>query len=191
MTLAVLDPWIALAKEWQPLLAGLLAVLAAIIIAAGMISSARIRSAKFGATGQGPGMQDMRIPALPASIENDTFDSINADLEKLRSLLRSALSVLSSTGADNEAARSLCARIGAFQWKQLPLPVDADKRLRETYATFLNQFDLLEAVLTKDWSPAEASAILIQLNANARALCAVLKQLEPGATKVQGHQNKN
>ena len=42
MTLAVLDPWIALAKEWQPLLAGLLAVLAAIILAAGIVKAAKI-----------------------------------------------------------------------------------------------------------------------------------------------------
>jgi len=191
MTLAVLDPWIALAKEWQPLLAGLLAVLAAIIIAAGMIISARIRAARSGANRNGPDTRDLRVPASLASLDNDSFDSINANLEKLRSLLRSALSALSTTGTDDEAARSLCARIGAFQWKQFPLPADADTRLREVYATFLNQFDLLEVVLAKDWSPSEASAILIQLNANARALCAILSQQKFDTTKVLGHQNKN
>ena len=190
MTLAVLDPWIALAKEWQPLLAGLLAVLAAIIVAAGMIISAGIRAARSGADGKGPGAQDLRAPEPPISIENGGADKISANLEKLRSLLRSALSALSTTGGDDEAARSLCARIGAFQWKQFPLPVDADRRLREIYATFLNQFDMLELVMAKDWSPSEASAILIQLNANARALSAILGQMGTGATEVLGHQNK-
>jgi hypothetical protein len=191
MTLAVLDPWIALAKEWQPLLAGLLAVLASIILAAGIIKAGKIRAAKSSGNSEKSDMQDLRASAPPGSIDTETFESVDSNLEKLRSLLRSALSSLSSTDVNDETARLLCTRIAAFQWKYFPLPVHADKRMRETYATFLNQFELLQVVLGKEWSPSEASAILIQLNANARALSAILKQMVSGEPETLGRQSKN
>jgi hypothetical protein len=185
--LAVLDPWIALAKQWQPLLAGALAVLAAAILAAGMIKAAKIRAANSTRNPEKPERQDQRVSAVAAG----TFDSVNDSLEKLRSLLRSALSALSATAADEESARSLCARIAALQWKQFPLPVGADTRLRETYATFLNQFELLQILLGKQWSPSEASAVLIQINANARALTAILRDMESGEADAVSHQNQH
>jgi hypothetical protein len=191
MNLAVLDPWIALAKQWQPLLAGLLAVLAAIILAAGMTKAAKIRAAKSTHNPEKPDRQDLRASAAPGSVGAGTFDSVNGSLEKLRSLLRSALSTLSATNADEESARSLCARIAALQWKQFPLPVSADTRLRETYASFLNQFELLQIVLDKQWSPSEASAVLIQINANARALTTILKDMESGEADAVSHQNQH
>ena len=191
MTWAVLDPWITVAKQWQPLLAGLLAVLAAIILAAGMIRAAKIRAAKSGSNNDRPQSLDLRAPAPPPSIDGDTFDNVNASLDKLRSLLRSALSSLSSTNGDNDTARALCGRIAAFQWKQFPLGVGADKRTQETYATFLNQFELLQAVLDKEWSASEASAILIQMNANARALSASLKQMQSGQADAPSQHNHN
>lgn len=189
MTLAVLDPWIALAMTWQPLLAGLLAVLASIILAAGIIRAAKIRAAKSGGNREAP--EDLRTAAAPGSIDTETFDSVNGNLEKLRSLLRSALSSLSSVDIDDETARALCTRIAAFQWKHFPLPVNADKRTRETYATFLNQFEMLQLVLGKQWSPSEASGILIQMNANARALSAILTQMQSGRPETFGRQNKS
>jgi hypothetical protein len=191
MTWAALDPWIAVAKQWQPLLAGLLAVLAAVILAAGMVKAAKIRATRSGVNENRPRSPDLRAAAPSAEIDSEAFDNVNASLEQLRSLLRSTLSLLSSTDADDEAARSLCARIAAFQWKQFPLPVGADKRMQETYATFLNQFELLQAVLSKEWSTSEASAKLIQLNANARALSANLKQMQAGEADALSHQNHN
>jgi len=190
MNLAVLDPWIALAKQWQPLLAGLLAVLAAIILAAGMIKAAKIRAAKSTPNPEMPDRQDLRVSAAPASVPAGTFDSVNGSLEKLRSLLRSALSSLSATDVNEESARSLCARIVALQWKQFPLPVYADTRLRETYASFLNQFELLQIVLNKKWSPSDASAVLIQLNATARTLTTILKEMESGEADAVSHQSQ-
>ena len=135
--------------------------------------------------------QDLRAPPEPSSIDADTLDNVNGNLEKLRSLLRSALSSLSSLDVDDKSARSLCTRIAAFQWKHFPIPAHADRRTRETYATFLNQFETLQVVLDKEWSPSEASAILIQLNANARALSTILSQMNSGKTEALGHQNKN
>jgi hypothetical protein len=191
MNLAVLDPWIALARQWQPLLAGLLAVLAAIVLSTGMIRAAKIGAAKSTDNAEKPDQRDLRMSVAPASIAAGTYDSVDGSLEKLRSLLRSALSSLSSTDADEESARSLCTRITAYQWKQFPLPVNANRRLQETYASFLNQFELLQIVLGKEWSPSEASAILIQLNANARALSTILKQMESGESDAFSHQNQH
>jgi hypothetical protein len=191
MTLAVLDPWIALAKEWQPLLAGLLAVVASIILAVGLIKAAKIRGARSSAKLERPDVQDLRTSAPSSSIDAETFESINSNLENLRSLLRSALSSLSSNDVNDETARVLCTRIAAFQWKYFALSDHADSRLRETYATYLNQFELLQVVLGKESSPSEASAILIQLNANARKLSEILKQTVSGGPETLARQNKN
>jgi hypothetical protein len=191
MTFAVLDPWIALAKEWQPLLAGVLAVVASIILAAGIIKAAKIREARSSANLEKPNVQDLRTLVPLSSIDTETYESINSNLENLRSLLRSALSSLSSTDVNDETARLLCTRIAAFQWKYVPLPDHADSRLRETYATYLNQFELLRVVLGKESSPSEASAILIQLNANARTLSEILKRIVSGGPETLARQNKN
>ena len=190
MILAVLDPWIALAKQWQSLLAGLLAVLAAIIVAMGMVRSARIRAHGPRGNENTASTQDLRISAPPDLIENASIEGVITDLEKLRSLLRSALSALASTDPDVPTARALCTRVAAFQSRQFPLPACADKRLRDTHATFLDQFEMLEMVLDKEWSLQEVSAILVQLNANARALSAILKTLESDEAEALGHQTK-
>jgi hypothetical protein len=190
MILAVLDQWIALAKQWQPLLAGLLGLSAAIILAAAVLRAAKIHAIGYSGQQRG-GTRDLRIAAEQDSIDHETVEDTKRHLERLRSLLRSALSALSSTDADSEAARMLCSRVASFQWKHFPLPVNADKRLRETYATFLNQFELLEMALGKEWSPLEVSAILIQLNANARAISAIFKTLQPGEAETLDHQNQN
>ena len=81
MTLAVLDPWIALAKEWQLLLAGLLAVLAALILAVGIVKAAKIRAAKSGDNREKLDTHDLRTSVAPGSIDTDTFDSVNGNLE--------------------------------------------------------------------------------------------------------------
>jgi hypothetical protein len=191
MTLAVLDSWIALAKEWQLLLAGLLAVVASIILAVAIVKAAKIREARSNSKVEKPDAQDLRRSVSSSSMDTETFESINGNLENLRSLLRSALSSLSSTDVNDETARALCTRIVAFQWKYFPLPDHADRRLRETYATYLNQFELLRMVLSKEESPSEASAILIQLNANARTLSEILKRIASGGSETLARQNKN
>ena len=179
MTLDVLQQWIALVKEWQSLLAGMLVVLASMIFATGIVRAAKISAANR----QKPGAQDLRISMARDSVDTNTFESVSGHLDKLRSLLRSALASLSFRDADDETTRSLCTRIAAYQWKRFPIPVHADKRMRETYATFLNQFEMLQGVLDKEWSPSEASPILIQMNANARILATMFKQMESGRTE--------
>lgn len=169
VTLAALDPLIALAKEWQPLLAGILAVLASVIIAVAIVSAAKIRAAALDRQKK-PIMRDLRSARSSAPADTSTYDSVNGNLEKLRSLLRSALSSLSSVNPDHETARALCNRIAAFQWQQFPIPANADRRIQEAYANLLNQFEQLRKILRQEWSSTEASSVLIQLNASARTL---------------------
>jgi len=179
------------AKDWQPLLAGLLVVLAAIILAAGIVRAAKIRSAATRDGRAKSDAHDLRAGTVPASIDPEAFDGLSRNLETLRSLLRSALSSLSSVDTDDDAARLLCTRIAAFQGEHLSLPANEDKGMRKTYATLLKQFEILQTVLRKEWSASEASATLIQLNASARELSAILKQMESRSSDIPGRQNKN
>jgi hypothetical protein len=175
VTQAVLGQWIALAKEWQPLLAGVLAVIASIIFAVAIIKAAQIHVSGSKHRDRTVA-QDLRYSPAARQIDTTAYDDVIGNLEKLRSLLRSALSSLSSVNPDNEAARALCARIASSEWQYFSIPADTDKRLQETYGALLNQFELLRKVLREQWSNTEASSILIQLNASARTLIDALSQ---------------
>jgi hypothetical protein len=198
--MVMLGQLIVHAKEWQPLLAGLLVLVASIILAAGIIKAAKIRAgvardtrakpapAPPQSTEKAPPTHDLRTASLPRSLDTETLSS---NLETLRSLLRSALSSLSSVDTDDNAARLLCARIASFHGPYVPLPGNVDKRIREAHTALLNQFETLRVTLDKEWSPSEASAILIQLNASARALTTVLKQTGSIESTTLGRQSKN
>ena len=190
-TSAGLGQLIEQAKQWQPLLAGLLVALAAIIFAAGIVRAAKIRAATAGDRREKLDTRDLRTATPPRSVDTETLASVGSNLEALRSLVRSALSSLSSVDTDHDAARSFCVRIAGFQGRHFSLPVNADRRTRETYATFLKQFEILQRILDKEWSPSEASATLIQLNASARALYTSLKQTESHLPGALNQQNKN
>lgn len=188
----ILGQLIEQAKEWQPLLAGVLVLLAAIILARGIIKSAKIRATKPAGVPHKVASQDLRVASPSPSIDGESFEDRSGNLETLRSLLRSALSSLASVDVNPDAARLLCTRILAFQGRQFSLPANADRRLRETYLAFLKQFELLQVVVVKEWSPSEASARLIQLNASARALDVLLTTTAGSReTAAVGLQNKN
>jgi hypothetical protein len=181
------DPLIGQAREWQPLLGGLLVVLASIILAVGIVRAAKIRAAASRDSREAQMTHDLKKAAPPASAASENFRNLASDLESLRSLLRSALASLSSVDTNHETARLLCNRIAALQ-AQYATPISANKGIRETHAALVNQFKLLRALLDNDWSPSEASAILIQLNATARSLSAALEQPESLAAGRFGHQ---
>jgi hypothetical protein len=181
MTLAALDPWIALAKQWQPLLAGLLAVLASIIFAAGITRAARIRAAaRPMSQRETPVDQDLRTAS--EAEDGAICTEITRHLEILRSLVRSALSALSAADSNDDVARSLCTRIAALQWQQFQLPTSADKSMRNNYSAFLHQFELLQNTLRQEWSGPEASSLLIQLNAHARSLESSVQTVAAGSS---------
>ncbi len=185
------DQLIGQAREWQPLLGGLLVVLASIILAVGIVRAAKIRAAASRDSRDSQMTHevahDLKKAAPPASAAGENFRNLASDLESLRSLLRSALASLSSVDTNHETARLLCNRIAALQ-AQYATPISANKGIRETHAALVNQFKLLRALLDNDWSPSEASAILIQLNATARSLSAALEQPESLAAGRFGHQ---
>jgi hypothetical protein len=184
---AIFDQGINQAREWQPLLAGALVLLAAIIVAVGLVRAAQIRAT---ATRRDQQAHDIRTGA-PATVPTVSVPNLNSELEALRSLLRSALACLSSVDTNHETARMLCARIAALQDRYIAAQPGATNRLREASAVLVNQFDLLRAVLGNDWSPSEASAVLIQINASARSLSAALERTEQAESVAIGRQSKS
>ena len=180
MNLAALDPWIRLAEAWQYVLAGLLALLASIILAFGITKAAKTRAAALAATAQPAPPQVLERPEPQAALPNDPFNSLGADTEELRSLLRRAVSSLSDASTNAETVRSLCAHIAALEPEFRVLPGKSDPRIREAHAALLKQFKKLQEILEQEWSPPEALAVLIQMNADARALSAIQEQGESG-----------
>ncbi|MEO8300273.1 MAG: hypothetical protein ABI608_00695 [Rhizomicrobium sp.] len=166
------------AKEWQVLLAGLLVLLAALIIA-----WATIRAAKMGATSrpESKSRSDLRREPTPASsppgpsVSTATSGELISSLEQLRSLIRSALSSLPATNEkENNPANFLCQRILHLRLDQLPPPAHAGKAAQEGLSTLQKQLSTLRTHLKKDASPAELSEILVQINSSARSLVIAL-----------------
>jgi hypothetical protein len=168
------------AKEWQVLLAGLLVLLAALIIA-----WATIRAAKMGSAPrpESKARSDLRREPAPASspppsgpsVSTATSGELVSSLEQLRSLIRSALSSLPATDdQENNPANFLCQRILHLRLDQLPPPAHAGKAAQEGLSTLQKQLGTLRTQLKKDASPAELSEILVQINSSARSLVAAL-----------------
>ena len=178
-------------KEWQPLLASLLILLASFILAKGLVRAAKIWVAATHERREEHTSEDTRTRVDMRAVEppiaaSEVSSQLAADCESLRSLLRSALASLSSVDTNHEAARLLCNRIAALQSRFANVPLDANKRVRETISALSGQFESLRSVLSKDWSPSETSAILIQLNASARALFASLEKSPPTESTTVG-----
>jgi hypothetical protein len=161
-------------KEWQPLLASLLVVFAALILAWAILKAARIRAAASQQNARD--QQDLRLsektsgtspPAAPADLVGN--------LEQLRSFIRSALASLSlTTEKENHPAYFLCQRIAHLRLERFALPANATKAARDLRATLLEQLELLRLHLKKDAPLPEISEILVQLNASARNLMTAL-----------------
>src|SRR5882762_6609740 len=86
------------AKEWQPLLAGLLVVFSAIIVARSIRKTMSLRSLQAGAAAKDPPRLDLRQAEKPvgASLQGGC-DALVGELEQLRSLIRSALASFTLT----------------------------------------------------------------------------------------------
>jgi hypothetical protein len=171
--LAVAYDW---AKAWQILLAGLLVLLAAMIVA---------RAITKAAAAPRPSPKDRRTPDLrsepkasnPQVNPQTAPQELAGNLEQLRSIIRSALASLTLTAdKDNSPAYFLCQRITHLHLDRFPLPVDAGKTAREHHAALLQQLETLRQNLSakKDTAPGEIAQILVQLNGSARNLLAVL-----------------
>jgi hypothetical protein len=162
------------AKEWQPLLAGLLVVFSAIIVARSIRKTMTMRAPQAGPAAKEPPQLDLRqAEKLAGASPQDACDELVGNLEQLRSLIRSALASFTLTmEKENSPAFFLCQRIVRLRLEQLP--PNATKSAREFHTTLLEQLELMRLHLKKDAPPTEAAGILIQLNTSARNLVAAL-----------------
>jgi hypothetical protein len=162
------------AKEWQPLLAGLLVVFSAIIVARSIRKATSLRSLQAAAAAKDPPKLDLRQAEKPVGASpQGACDALVGELEQLRSLIRSALASFTlTTEKQNSPALFLCQRIARLRLEQLPS--DAAKPVRECHTALLEQLELLRLHIKKDAPPAETAGILVQLNTSARNLLTAL-----------------
>lgn len=165
------------AKEWQILLAGVLVLVAALIVARAIRRSPAARPAPRG--GQNQADLDMRLAPkplslAPVSLAEESSGELVGELEQLRSLIRSALAAFTLTAEkENSPVQFLCQRIGRLRPERFVLSAGAAKAQAD-HAALLEQLEALRHQLKKDARPAEISGTLVQLNTSARNLLAVL-----------------
>jgi len=163
------------AKEWQILLAGVLVLVAALIVARAIRPPAR-------RGGRSQADLDLRQAPKPASLPMSvpvnvpaSPDELVGELEQLRSLIRSALAAFTLTAEkENSPVQFLCQRIARLRPERFALSAGAAKSERETHSALLDQLEALRQLLKKDARPAEISGTLVQLNTSARSLLAAL-----------------
>ena len=171
------------AKEWQILLAGLLVLVAALIVARAIRRAPSPRPAQR--TDQAQADLDMRLAPkamshgptslAPKSLAEEVSGELVGELEQLRSLIRSALAAFTLTAEkENSPVQFLCQRIARLRPERFALSPGAAKPQHETHAALLGQLEALRQQLKKDAQPTEISGTLIQLNTSARSLLTAL-----------------
>jgi hypothetical protein len=165
-------------KEWQILLAGVLVLIAALVVARAIRKASMARPVPRG--GQNQADLDMRLAPrpinhTPVSLAEGTAGELVGELEQLRSLIRSALAAFTLTAErENSPVQFLCQRIARLKPERFALSAGAAKPQRETHAALLEQLEALRQQLKKNAGPAEISGTLVQLNTCARTLLAAL-----------------
>ena len=163
----------AWAKEWQVLLAGILVLMAALIVAKA-IRKAPPRTSQKRVLDEA--QLDLRLEPRPAGSADMSGDLVG-ELEQLRSLIRSALSAFTLTAEkENSTVQFLCQRVARLRPDRFPVPAGTAKAQLELYTGLLEQMENLRQQLKKDATPVEISGTLVQLNASARSL---ITQLAP------------
>ena len=189
------------AKDWQGLLAGFFLLAAAWVFAKGSERAARIRAdamiraAELGAGAQAvAGLrtvaaqpQAVRVEALrplPGSPENELLQRV----EQLRSLIRSAMSTLTSdAGRVSSAPNFYCERITLLRFDETSLPPGLTPAQRELHKKLVLTLAALRQATEKKVPQAELSQALVQLNARARELS---NALSTGGKTVAGALRK-
>lgn len=163
------------AKAWQILLAGLLVLLAAVIVARAIVKAASLRLPPAKPSPQ----PDLRADATPLPASAPQLpQELAGNLEQLRSVIRSALTSFTLTAdKENGPGYLLCQRIAHLHLERFPLPATAGNSARELHAVLLQQLESLRQNLsqnpTKD-TPSDIAQLLVQLNGSARSLLAAL-----------------
>jgi len=168
-TLAAAYGW---AKEWQVLLAGLLVLLAALIVASALRRKAPAPVTQTSSPADE--RLDMRLAPRPLS-RQDASGELIGELEQLRSLIRSALSAFTLTAEkENSPVQFLCQRVARVRPDRYTLPAGAPKSQQDLYAALLEQQETLRQQLKRDAQPIEITGTLVHLNTSARSLVAAL-----------------
>ncbi len=180
----------AWAKEWQTLLTGVLLLIAARILsqasarAARIRATAMIRSAQIQA-GETPNLEFRPKPVMPSVRVEPPPPPVSAEIalaqkvEKLRSLIRSAMSTLTTESANAAGSPNFfCERIADLRFDEHALPASLTPTAVELHQRLLTQLAVVRQGTQTKVSQAELSQALVQLNARAREFAAALM---PGA----------
>ena len=163
-------------KEWQPLLAGLLMVVAACILARAIARATRLRGSSPAKTKLNASRPDLRAaPRISSSDPVASSADIFQILGQLRSLVRSAVSALSlAKDAKNGDISSFYECIFNLQLDRSALPTDIPDKAQELLHALLGQINMLRLLVEKKAAKPEIYDALIKLNSSARNLNAVL-----------------
>jgi len=169
------------ARDWQVLLAGL------VVLVAGLIVARAIRKGPVTRALQQDPLDDDRtdlrrepgMAARPVPRPEAQGDLVH-ELEQLRSLIRSALSAFTLTAEkENSPVLFLCQRVARLRPERFPLPGSATQAQQRLHVEVLEHLETLRQQLKKEVAPAEMSGTLVQLNTSARNLIAVLPPQAP------------
>jgi len=179
--------WLAYewAREWQGLLGGLLLVLAAWIFARGSMRAARIRAAALIRSAEIAATTPLSMTAQPAPIAAraepvrqepaSPQSELLQRVEQLRSLIRSAMSTLTSdAGRVSTAPNFYCERITLMRFDDTRLPPSLTPAVRDLHKKMVLALAHVRQATEKKVSQAELSQVLVQLNARARELANAL-----------------
>ena len=181
--------WLAYywAKDWQIFLSGAFILLAAQIFVRGSVRSARIQAAAAVRAAQiTAGVRPSRDGQLEADASSKATarqlpPSISAEhdvlrkIEQLRSLIRSALSMLTSDADGPDASSNVyCERIARLRFDERDLPPNPSANLLGAYKRFLLQLATIRRVTERRLGQKESQEALVQLNARAREFAAAI-----------------
>jgi hypothetical protein len=188
--------WLAYAwaRDWQILLGSVFLLIAALIFAQASVRSARIRAAASVRAAQiAAGLVSNSATASraqseptfrPSSTVSHAHDLANK-LEQLRSLIRSAMTLLASDVDGADAIENVYyQRIIRLRFEENDLPSNATSNTLELYKRLLLQLASVRQFSKKKRSTKELSEALVQLNARARELAAA------DAPRISGSSNE-
>jgi hypothetical protein len=187
-------------KDWQYVLAGLLAVLAACIFAIGNIKAARIRAGtprssirRADLRSMGGPTHDEPKPAAPLALAPVSLTSespaplfspqdLSPNLDHLRWLIRTGLSPQLSSDVSQTSLIGCCERIGKLKLESAALPDRASETAQTQRKALLQDANALRQLADTQASSSEIISALIKLNASARELAASLSNETTGKT---------
>jgi len=174
-------------KDWQILLGGAFILIGAQIFVRGSVRSARIQAAATVraaqiAAGVLPSHNERlgtpassEVPLTQPTISISAEPDVLRKIEQLRSLIRSALSMLTSDADGANASSNIyCERIARLRFDERDLPQNPSANLLEAYKRFLLQLATIRRVTERRLGQKESQEALVQLNARAREFAAAI-----------------